>query len=138
MPAPITATAVAGSNIALADRSGHLLIYRHGAPSLTRGVGATALAFLKDGQLLLGRGDTVGYADGHPILERVGGRVLGLSSGGGRFLVRLPDSLRVYTDAGTPVSTIHTTAQHAVLSPGGLGVATTKGEVRSALGRVDG
>jgi WD40 repeat protein len=129
MPAPITATAVAGSNIALTDRSGHLLIYRHGSPDLTRGVNATALAFLRDGRLLLGRGDTVGYADGHPVLERVGGRVLGLSTGGGRFLVRLPSSVRVYTDGGSLVSTIHTTAQHAVLSPGGLGVATTKGTV---------
>ena len=46
-----------------------------------------------------------------------------------RFLVRLPGSVRVYTDAGSLVSTIHTTAQHAVLSPGGLGVATTKGNI---------
>jgi WD40 repeat protein len=71
----------------------------------------------------------VGYADGHPVLERVGGRVLGLSAGGGRFLVRLPSSVRVYTDSGKLVSTIDVAAQHAVLSPGGLGVATTKGTV---------
>src|SRR5207244_2238401 len=129
MPAPITATAVAGSNIALADRSGHLLVYRHGTPGLTRGVDATALAFLGDRRLLLGRGDTVGYAYGHPVLDHVGGHVLGLSAGGGRFLVRLPGSVRVYTEDGSLVSTIQTTAQHAVLSPGGLGVATTKGTI---------
>jgi len=35
----------------------------------------------------------------------------------------------VYTDAGARVSTIGVAAQHAVLSPGGLGVATTKGKV---------
>jgi WD40 repeat protein len=46
----------------------------------------------------------------------------------GRFLVRLEDSLRVYTDAGKLVSTIRTRTAHAVLSPGGLGVATTKGD----------
>jgi WD40 repeat protein len=129
MPAPITATAVAGNNIALTDRSGYLLVYRHRNPHLIRGVDASALAFLRGGRLLLGRGDTVGYAGGHPILERVGGRVLGLSAGGGRFLVRLPSSVRVYTDSGKLVSTIDVAAQHAVLSPGGLGVATTKGTV---------
>jgi WD40 repeat protein len=129
MPTPITATAVAGSNIALADRSGHLLVYRHGSASLTGGVDATALAFLTDGRLLIGRGDTVRYSDGTPILERPGGRVLGLSSGGGRFLVRSPDSVRVYTDSGTLVSTIPIATQHAVLSPGGLAVATTKGKL---------
>jgi WD40 repeat protein len=54
--------------------------------------------------------------------------VLGLSAGGGRFLVRLPNSVRVYTDSGKAVSTIDVATQHAVLSPGGLGVATTKGD----------
>jgi WD40 repeat protein len=41
--------------------------------------------------------------------------------------VRLADSLRVYTNAGKLVGTIRTTTQHAVLSPGGRGVATIKG-----------
>jgi WD40 repeat protein len=59
----------------------------------------------------------------------VGGRVLGLETGGQRFLVRLRHSLRIYTDAGKLLSTVHVTAQHAVLSPGGLGVATTSGNV---------
>ena len=55
--------------------------------------------------------------------------MLSLSTGGGRFLVRLRDELRVYTDAGQLVSTIRVAALHAVLSPGGLGVATTKGKI---------
>jgi WD40 repeat protein len=62
-------------------------------------------------------------------LVHTGAPVLGLSAGGGRFLVRQPHALRVYTDAGKLVSTIPTTTQHAVLSPGGLGVATTKAKV---------
>jgi WD40 repeat protein len=37
--------------------------------------------------------------------------------------------VRVYTDSGKPVSTIDVSTPHAVLSPGGLGVATTKGEI---------
>ncbi len=129
MPSPITATAVDGSTFALADRSGHLLVYRHGISHVIREAGTTALTFLSGGRLLLGRGHTVRYADGSPLLERLGGPVLGLSAGGGRFLVRSPESVRVYTDSGTLVSTIPVAAQHAVLSPGGLGVATTKGEI---------
>src|SRR5262249_22771402 len=60
-------------------------------------------------------------------LVNVHGRVLGLSAGGDRILVRLPSSIRVFTDAGKLVSTIPVATQHAVLSPGGLGVATTTG-----------
>jgi WD40 repeat protein len=69
-----------------------------------------------------------GYGRSRAIAH-VDGPVLGLSPGGRRFLVRLRDSLRVYTDAGALVSTIEVAAQHAVLSPGGLGVATTTGKV---------
>jgi WD40 repeat protein len=129
MPSPIVATAVSGSSIFLADRAGNLLSDRRGIVKLTPGVGATSLAPGSGGSVLLGRGDTVGWSNGRPVLVRAGGRVLGLSTGGGRFLVRLPSSVRVYTDGGGLVSTIHTTAQHAVLSPGGLGVATTKGTI---------
>jgi WD40 repeat protein len=67
------------------------------------------------------------FHGGNAVLAAVGNRVLGLSAARGRFLVRTPSMLRVYTDAGQLVSTIHTSAQHAVLSPGGLGVATTQG-----------
>jgi len=129
MPSPIVTTAVSGSSVFLADRAGNLLSDRRGIVKLTPGVGATSLAPGPGGSVLLGGGDTVGWSNGHPVLVRAGGRVLGLSTGGGRFLVRLPSSVRVYTDGGSLVSTIHTTAQHAVLSPGGLGVATTRGKV---------
>jgi WD40 repeat protein len=129
MPTPIVAAAGAADTVALVDRSGDLLLDRGGAVTLTRDAGATAVAVGKDGQVLVARGATVGFADGQPVLDRVGGRVLGLSTGGRRFLVRLPGSLRVYTDTGKRVSTIDVAAQHAVLSPGGLGVATTKGLV---------
>src|SRR5437899_1994922 len=83
----------------------------------------TAIAFVGPGTMVLGT------ADGHVLLSTRGalnplattsGRVLGLSTGGGRFLVRLANELRVYTDSGKLVSTIQTKAQHAVLSPGGL------------------
>ena len=129
MPSPIVVAAGAADTVALVDRSGDLLLDRSGAVTLTRGAGATAVAVGRDGQVLVGRGTTVGFADGRRVLDRVGGRVLGLSTGGGRFLVRLAGSVRVYTDAGKLVSTIDVAAQRADLSPGGLGVATTKGKI---------
>jgi WD40 repeat protein len=129
MPAPIVASVAGGSTVALADSAGNLLVDRRGAVKLTPSVGATALALERNGRLLVGTAGRVGYAGGTPALDRVRGRVLGLSAGGARFLVRLAGSVRVYTDTGTPVSTIRTNALHAVLSPGGLGVATTKGEL---------
>ena len=108
-------------------------------------LGIDAVAFEPDGTLLTGSTDGtvpgLGVGAGEPEADepriRTGARVVGLSTGGRRFLVRLPGSLRVYTDSGELVSTIHTTTQHAVLSPGGRGVATTQGEGRPALGRVD-
>jgi WD40 repeat protein len=60
---------------------------------------------------------------------KVGAPVLGLAAGGSRFLVRTGDELRVYTDDGTLLSTIHAATDHASLSPGGLGLATSKGDV---------
>jgi len=129
MPAPIVAAAVRGTIVALSDRSGNLLVDRNGVRKLTRGVGATALAIERSGRVLLGRNGGVGYAARHPILVREPGRVLALSTGGRRFLVRLAREIRIYEDDGTLVSTIRTAAQHATLSPGGLGVATTKGKI---------
>ncbi|MFL5943624.1 MAG: hypothetical protein ACJ75L_10215 [Gaiellaceae bacterium] len=129
MPAPIVSAAARGDTIALADSSGDLMIDRNGVAKLTGGVGVTALAVEKSGRVLLGRDGGVGYAKGHPILAREPGRVVGLSTGGGRFLVRLAREIRIYDDGGTLVSTIHTAAQNATLSPGGLGVATTKGKL---------
>jgi WD40 repeat protein len=129
MRSPILTAAAAGTTLALADRSGDLLVDRRGQILTATNGKVTAVAPETDGRVLIGRSDGgVGFFGAKP-LAFVGAPVLGLSTGGGRFLVRLADEIRVYTDGGTLVSTIHTTAQHATLSPGGLGVATTKGEV---------
>jgi WD40 repeat protein len=135
MPAPIAATAASNDLVAVLDARGNL------ATSTTdglhtggeTGLRGTALAFEHGGQLLVGTslGTVYGIRGGdmQRVIGDLGGKALGISAGGGRFLVRLPGSVRVYTDSGKLVSTIHTSAQHAVLSPGGLGVATTKGEI---------
>ena len=128
MSTPIVAVAARDRTVALADRSGDLLLDRGGVMRLTQGVDATALAVERGGHVLVGRHNTVTSSGGR-VLDVVGGRVLGLSTGGGRFLVRLADSVRVYTQRGDLVSTIDVATPHAVLSPGGLGVATTKGEI---------
>ena len=137
-PAPILAAAGTEDNdvyhFAAAD--GH-----HGTYLLDRsGIGhlkdpSSAVAFIPGSTLLTGGADGVVRAWNVALARRLrfvvhaGGRVLGISTGGGRFLVRLPDSVRVYTDAGKLVSTIDVSTNHAVLSPGGLGVATTKGKI---------
>ncbi len=126
MSTPIVAAAARDRTVALADRSGDLLLDRGGVMRLTHGVDATALAVERGGRVLVGRHNTVTSSRGR-VLDVVGGRVLGLSTGGGRFLVRLADSVRVYSRGGDPVSTIDVATPHAVLSPGGLGVGTTKG-----------
>jgi WD40 repeat protein len=129
LPAPIVAVATKSNRVALLDKRGDIATSWNGKGLGTPGH-ATALAFAGDGTLLVGSADgsVRGYGTSRAVAH-VDGPVLGLSTGGRRFLVRLRDSLRVYTDAGALVSTIHVAAQHAVLSPGGLGVATTKGEV---------
>ena len=130
MPAPIVASAARAGTIALADRAGNLYVRRPGFRSLTHGVGAQALAIEPSGAVLIGRDLDVRYFHGaHAILADAGDRVLSLSAGRGRFLVRTPSMVRVYTDSGQLVSTIATRADHAVISPGGLGVATTKGKI---------
>ena len=128
-PAPIVATAATRHRVALADRRGDVVIEHGRGFAVTHGLRITALAFESDGTLLLGSatGTVRGRFLSHVV--QASAPVLGISTGGKRFLVRLADSLRVYTEAGKPVSTIHTTTQHAVLSPGGRGVATTKGDV---------
>ncbi len=130
MPAPIVAAAARAGTVAIADQAGDLFVRRPGLRRLTHGVGADVLAIEPNGSVLMGRGETVRYFHGgNAVLAAVGDRVLGLSAAHGRFLVRTPSMLRVYTDAGQLVSTIHTSAQHAILSPGGLGVATTQGKI---------
>jgi WD40 repeat protein len=119
------AVAVADShgNFSLIDRRAGLVLLRHRVD---------AMAFTRAGTLLgAGRsGDVWSWrsplSKAH-LLARVGTPVLGISTGGKRFLVRLPGSVRVYSDSGNLVSTLPIATQHAVLSPGGLGVATTKG-----------
>jgi WD40 repeat protein len=112
------------------------LVHTHGQ---TSGVieGISAVAFEHDGTLLAGTPDGIvsrwstraeGHMIGSPLLHHAG-HVLAISTGGGRFLVRTPRLVDVYTDAGKLVSTIHTATRHAVLSPGGLGVATTRGTI---------
>jgi WD40 repeat protein len=125
LPAPITAAAADGRFVALADAAGDLTI---ASPSSSqrfeRLPGITALAYARS-TLLIGLVDH--SVRGGKLHVNTPGPVRSLAAGGGRFLVRLPQQVRVYTDAGKLVSTIDVTAQHAVLSPGGLGVATTKG-----------
>jgi WD40 repeat protein len=130
LPAPIAAVATKSNRVAFLDERGDIATGWSAKGVRAPGVHATALAFAGDGTLLVGSADGSVRAHGRSgAIVRVGGPVLGLSTGGGRFLVRLRDSLRVYTDAGTLVSTIRVAAQHAVLSPGGLGIATTAGKV---------
>jgi WD40 repeat protein len=59
----------------------------------------------------------------------VSGRVLAVSTGHERFLVRTAGQVLVYSDTGERLSTIDTTAGSATLSPDGSTVATTKGKV---------
>jgi WD40 repeat protein len=138
MPTPISAAAAGTHVVALADTHGDVKgLATDGGGFGRNGLHVTALAFANGRTLLTG--SKTGAVYEFPVgsgevglsgpLVHVGGRVLALSTGGGRFLVRLPNSLRVYSDAGTLVSTIPTKAQHAVLSPGGLGVATTRGKI---------
>ena len=132
MKTPIRAAAAQGSVLVAIDARGdYKAILPDGSASGT-GEHVTALAFVGPGTLVLGTADgrlerlSRHLGDNAP-LGTVPGRVLQISAGGGRFLVRLANEVRVYTDAGELVSTIATRAQHAVLSPGGLGVATTRG-----------
>jgi WD40 repeat protein len=132
MKTPIRAAVAQGSVLVAVDARGdYKAILPNGSASGT-GEHVTALAFVGPGTLVLGTADgrlerlSRHLGDSVP-LGTVPGRVLQISAGGGRFLVRLANELRVYTDAGKLVSTISTKALHAVLSPGGLGVATTRG-----------
>jgi WD40 repeat protein len=127
LPAPITATAASGGFVALADAAGDLTVAsRSGSTPFEHLPGVTALAYART-TLLTGLSDR--SVVGGKLHLHLPGPVRSLAAGGGRFLVRLPQEVRIYTDAGQLLSTIHTSAQHAVLSPGGLGVATTRGTI---------
>jgi WD40 repeat protein len=128
--APIVATAARPGEAAAADARGDVYVLRtNGSHLAILRHHVTALAFESDGTLLLGSDDGTVYAAGTPMHVAAGAPVLGLSTGGGRFLVRLGGGLRVFDDTGKLVSTIHTTALRAALSPDGGTVATTRGLV---------
>jgi WD40 repeat protein len=136
--APIVAAAAQGNRVAVVDARGDVAYTSTNGPGAGTETGSriTAIAFERGGTLLEGSADGSVYEhragnglDQTAPLVDAAGPVRGISTGGGRFLVRLPSSVRVYTDSGKPVSTIPIATTHAVLSPGGLGVATTKGKV---------
>ncbi len=128
MPTPIIATAHEGNHFAFLDQNGVVGNDWTGGLAFDPAFHLTAIAFEPDGALLAGAGGDV-MLQGRKALAHVGAPVLGLATGGDRFLVRTFSELRVYTDSGQLVSTIHTTAAQATLSPGGLGVATERGNV---------
>jgi WD40 repeat protein len=124
--APITSSVASGRFVALADAVGDLTVASpSGSRSFERLPGVTALAYA-GGTLLIGLPDH--SVRGGKLHLRTPGPVRSLAAGGDRFLVRLPQQVRVYTDAGTLVSTIRVDAQRATLSRDGRVVATTKGK----------
>jgi WD40 repeat protein len=127
LPAPITATAVNGSDVAVGDARGDLSISAHGGPpSLQKqSAGVTALAFA--GPLAVALSDHSIHGGKVPL--RTPGAVRALVAAHGRFLAVLDEQVRVYDDAGTLLSTIRVAAGHAALSPDGSTVATTKGKI---------
>ena len=135
MRAPVVSAAAEGRLVAALDAHGDIAATTvDGSETASQtGIGATAIASESGGPLFVGTSngtvEQITAGGDHGVVSGLGGRVLAISLAHGRFLVRLPDSVRVYTDAGKLVSTIHTRTPHAVLSPGGLGVATTSGKV---------
>jgi len=135
MHAPVVSAAAEGRLVAAMDARGDIAATTIDGSETTSqtGIGATAIASESGGPLFVGtrNGAVEKITDGNDQggVSGLGGPVLGISVGHGRFLVRLANSVRVYTDSGKLVSTINTRTPHAVLSPGGLGVATTKGRV---------
>jgi WD40 repeat protein len=132
MRAPIVAAAASRRLVAVLDAKGHVESFGpSGRRSSLDGSHVTAIAFTPGGVLLAGAADgTVSRpAATSSAYVNAGGRVLGLSAVRGRFLVRLADSVRVFADDGTPLSTIRTPALHASLSPDGSTIATTRGKI---------
>ena len=131
MPAPIVAATAGDHRVAVLDDNGDVEVFgRDGRRSSFKGAPITAIALASGSTLLAGATDGTIYRQQptgmRPYLN-AGGRVLGISAARGRFLVRLANALRVYAADGRPLSTIRTPAQHAVLSPDGNTVATTRG-----------
>ncbi len=128
MPAPIVATAHEGNRFAFLDKDGSVANDWAGGLAFDPDFHVTAIAYEPNGTLLAGEADDV-MLQGRKQLANVGAPVLGLSTGGDRFLVQLAHQLRVYDDDGTLLSTIHAMTDHATLAPRGLGVATANGAV---------
>ena len=135
LPSAIVASAARGTTVALADRSGALLIDRKGVVWQARGdSNVTAVAVQSGGRVVVGRADgSVGFADPNQELGRFGAPVVGLSTGGHRILaLEKSGSFGVLTetsDAGTVAGPYGSGIQHAVLSRDGSTIATTKGLV---------
>jgi WD40 repeat protein len=132
MRTAIFAAASRGTTFALADRSGDLLVGRDGAFRSIHGKGVTAVAVQANGQVVIGRKDGgVGYAGVNTPFANVGAPVTGLWTGGDRVLVNSEKGLDVLTNTDGDWSSrrLTGTADHAAISPGGLGVASTKGAV---------
>jgi WD40 repeat protein len=132
MRTAIVAAAARGTTIALADRSGDLLIGRNAAFRTIHGKGVTAVAVQANGRVVLGRKDGgVGYAGVNTPFARVPAPVTGLWTGGDRILVNSAKGLDVLNETPGSGSLLDLTGpvQHAAISPGGLGVASTKGAV---------
>jgi WD40 repeat protein len=131
MGASIVAAAARGGTIALADRSGDLLVDRNGDQKTVSGMDVTAVAVQRDGRVVLGRSSGDVRYFGAAGIASVGAPVTGLWTGGDRILVNSAKGLDILTNTDGDWSSrrLTGTAEHAALSPGGLGVASTKGAV---------
>ena len=93
MRAPIVAAAAKANKVAVLDARGNLATSTTNGLSTERetGLRGTAIAFDSGGRLLVGAATgNVCPNNGAGRCADAGGHVLGLSAGGGRFLVRLP------------------------------------------------
>jgi len=133
MPTTIIAAAARGATIVLADRSGDVLVDRHGAVRMTRGLGVTAVAVQENGKVVLGRADGgIGYSGANSVFAGVGAPVAGLSTGGDTILARERsgkfDVLTETSQGGTVSGPFASGVRHAALSPDGATVVTTRGK----------
>ena len=132
---PIVSAAARPGEVAFATQSGNAYVIREAHYTVPDGDGVKAIALTNRGVVLAGGGQTVrAYAftaalDPTGLVVHAGGRIVGIATGGDRFVVRLAQQIKVYGDDGKPLSTIDTAADRATLSPDGSTIATTKGKV---------
>jgi WD40 repeat protein len=131
---PIVSAATRPGEVAFATQSGNAYVMRGAHYTVPDGDGVTAVALTNRGVVLAGGGQNVrAYAFG-PSLDptglvvHAGGRIVGLTTGGGRFAIRLAQQVKVYRDDGALLTTIDISAVRATLSPDGSTLATTKGK----------